>query len=253
MRFNQPIGFSLGGFTVGHAATMARCQAVGTIVGVEDRDGRRFVTVEFDEPQPVDAPERTTCKRFELMHTSITSTWTRSEQEVSNSIEDPSKSQNMAGVPKNALELFANEAGHLVEVAGTSAQETVAFAPQGGGFIRTIPRSDFERQFKPAALSAFSLVAISADWLPSDLNVPAYSNGRRWNGWAMPHFTIEAAQSLLKFMPDLRYDSERDAFISAHDGQAEEELYFSVTLVIDGRPIKTYAIGSGCWCWEFAE
>lgn len=78
VQFNQPIGFSLGGFTVGNAATMTRCTAVGTIVGVEERDGRRFVTIEFDEPQAVDAPEGATSKRFELTHTNITSTWAKS-------------------------------------------------------------------------------------------------------------------------------------------------------------------------------
>ena len=54
LKFNQPIGFELGGYTVGHAATMSRCNAVGTIVGVEESDGRRTVTLEFSEPQPTD-------------------------------------------------------------------------------------------------------------------------------------------------------------------------------------------------------
>lgn len=86
------------------------------------------------------------------------------------------------------------------------------------------------------------------------MKVPAYSNGRRWNGWAMPYFTIESGKSLLGFMPDLRYDSQRDAFISKayDDDQAEEEVFPAETLVIDGRPIQTYAIGAGFWCWEFS-
>lgn len=90
MKYNQPIGCAVGGFTVGNAATMVRCQAVGTIVGVEDRDGRRMVTVEFDDPQPVDVPEGATSKRFELPHTSITSTWATSggSVEVANELMD---------------------------------------------------------------------------------------------------------------------------------------------------------------------
>lgn len=89
LKFNQHVGFQLGGFTVGHAATMTRCNAVGTIVGVEDRDGRLFVTVEFEEPQPVDCPEGSTNKRFELTHTNITSTWAKpvGDRNLSNYIE----------------------------------------------------------------------------------------------------------------------------------------------------------------------
>ena len=78
MEFKQTNGYTLGGFTVGHAATICRCAAVGTIVGVDEREGRCIVTVEFDEPQPVDVPEGATSKRFELAHTAITSTWEKS-------------------------------------------------------------------------------------------------------------------------------------------------------------------------------
>jgi len=156
--------------------------------------------------------------------------------------------------PKQSLSperLFADDSGRLFQIV----EETVEFAPQGGGPIQKIPRAEFERRFKPANLPAFSLVEIGAEWLPDDMKVPAYSNGRRWNGWAMPSFTLEAGQSLLKYMPDLSYDSARDAFISkdADDAQSEEEVFAAETLIIDGSPVKTYAIGAGSWCWYLAE
>lgn len=105
MKINQRVGFQLGGFTVGHAATMTRCNAVGTIVGFEDRDGRRFVTVEFDEPQPVDWPEGSTSKRFELTHTNITATWAKpvGDRNLPNYIEQPVASQDQAVEPKNVF------------------------------------------------------------------------------------------------------------------------------------------------------
>lgn len=105
-------------------------------------------------------------------------------------------------------------------------------------------------------LPAFALVAVSADWLPADVEVPAYSNGQRWNGWAVPYFTQESAFSLLKFMPELSYDSTRDAFISKSDdgdAYAEDDVFPAVTLVIDGISIKTYAIGAGSWCWHASD
>jgi len=72
---NQPIGYTAGGFTVGNLATMTRSTAVGTIIRLGQRDGRQTVTLEFAEPQPVDAPEGATSKRFDLDWRSITSTW----------------------------------------------------------------------------------------------------------------------------------------------------------------------------------
>ena len=82
MTFNQPQGFTIGGFTVGHAATMTRCMAVGTIVGLHETTQGQRVVVEFDEPQSVDAPEGATSQRFDLPAASITSTWIKQGPEV---------------------------------------------------------------------------------------------------------------------------------------------------------------------------
>ncbi len=155
-----------------------------------------------------------------------------------------------------SLRLFADEAGNLVQVLETSTPETVEFSVQGGGFVHTTPRAEFEHRFKPATLPALSLTAVSADWLPDDMAVPAYSDGRRWNGWAMPCFTLEAGRSLLEYMPDLRYDSVRDAFISKasdDEDEREDDVYLAETHVIDGIPVKLYAIGAGSWCWGLSE
>lgn len=148
------------------------------------------------------------------------------------------------------LKLFADETGRLVEVLWTSSAETVEFSAQGGGFVQSAPRAEFERHFKPASMPGFSLGAVSAEWLPEDLKVPAYTNGQRWNGWAMPHFPAAAAHGLLAHMPGLRYDSGRDAFVSkSYDDEVEDEAFAAETLVIDGQAVKTYAIGAGSWCW----
>lgn len=153
-----------------------------------------------------------------------------------------------------ASHLFIDEAGNLVEVLWTSTDKIVEFATQGGGVVQKCKRADFERSFKPATPSAYAVTQISAEWLPGGMSVPAYSNGMRWNGWAMPFFTKDAGLSLLKFMPALRYDGIRDAFVSKDaDAHDEEEVFSEVPLVIEGLPIKTYAIGAGSWCWEFVE
>lgn len=73
--FDQEVGFSVGGFTVGHRASVGFTKAIATIVGIKDDGGRRKVTIEFDEPQPVDVPEGATARRFELDFRTIKSTW----------------------------------------------------------------------------------------------------------------------------------------------------------------------------------
>jgi hypothetical protein len=69
-----------------------------------------------------------------------------------------------------------------------------------------------------------------------------------------PHFTLEAGLRLIEFMPDLRYDAGRDAFVSkdSSDEQSEEEVFSSVMLVIE-NPVKTFPIGAGSWCWDLSE
>lgn len=75
IQFEQPVGHTVGGFTVGHLATMNRSKAVGTIVKVEEGTRGLELTLEFAEPQPVDAPEGVTSRRFQLDWRNISSTW----------------------------------------------------------------------------------------------------------------------------------------------------------------------------------
>ena len=83
----QPVGYSVGGFTVGNLATMVRSKAVGTIIALGERDGQQTVTLEFEQPQPVDAPEGATATRFELSWRNISSTW--AEPSISNVQDAP--------------------------------------------------------------------------------------------------------------------------------------------------------------------
>lgn len=154
------------------------------------------------------------------------------------------------GQPQRAQRLFADEKGCLVEELWTSTNDTVEFSAQGGGFVNKLSRSEFEKRFKPAELPLFSLKAVSAEWLPDDLKVPAYTNGQRWNGWAMPYFPAQSALSLLEHMPDLSYDATQDAFVSkSSEDDSEAEVFPAQELVIEGVGVKVYAVGAGSWCW----
>ncbi|WP_432262904.1 hypothetical protein [Cupriavidus sp. TMH.W2] len=74
-RYEQPPGYEMGGFVVGHAAKMNGNPATATIVALETRDGRPLVTVQYPTPQRVDAPEGATSTRFETDWRSISATW----------------------------------------------------------------------------------------------------------------------------------------------------------------------------------
>lgn len=72
--FRKPAGYTIGGFTVGHAAKMSGNPNEATIVDVHNED-RLTVLLEFEEPQPVDVPEGATCRRISVPYTRVTSTW----------------------------------------------------------------------------------------------------------------------------------------------------------------------------------
>ncbi|MFN9470945.1 hypothetical protein, partial [Acidovorax sp.] len=109
-----------------------------------------------------------------------------------------------------------------------------------------LPRAAFEETFKPAPAPSFARRHVTGEWLPKDLRLPAYTDGRRWNGWAMPHFDLEVAKQLLAHMDDLRYDAEKDAFVNTSD---DDEIFEATTVKVDAISIKVYPIGAGCWCW----
>lgn len=74
-QFEQAIGHSVGGFTVGHHATMSGSKAQGTIMGLKHENGQLTVSLFFEQPQPVDVPAGALCHRFGLHWRNITSTW----------------------------------------------------------------------------------------------------------------------------------------------------------------------------------
>lgn len=146
--------------------------------------------------------------------------------------------------------IHRSEDGRLVEVQRTQ-DGMVEFAPRGGGFIHRASEEDFRAHFKPATPRGYSLVMMSGDFVPEGVTLPAYANEDRWNGWAMPSFTFETAQSILEFLPDGQYRPDIDAF--AFMVNDEEEIYEATTIEVDGKAVKVYPIGAGSWVWEVSR
>lgn len=159
-------------------------------------------------------------------------------------------------MPKNTVQesrLYANEQGALVEVSSSVDAPVIEFCAQGGGWIRSLPREEFEKRYTPADKPAFKAVTVTGDWLPEGVTLPAYSTGLRWNGWSMPSFTFEAAMQVIAHMPSVRYDPQTDSFISRTEDYPEdecEESFGPSTISVNGEDIKVYALGTGCWTWE---
>ncbi|MCW3696343.1 hypothetical protein [Burkholderia cenocepacia] len=79
------------------------------------------------------------------------------------------------------------------------------------------------------------------------------SDGKTWNGWAMPFFTFEVA---CQFMEDhnkvavhekLVYDAASDSFLYETEDYPDDPERFEAT-VIDG--VKYYGVGAGSWVWD---
>ena len=148
-------------------------------------------------------------------------------------------------------EIYEDSAGTAMEV--TQRTETdVHFTSQGGGFVRKMSREDFEAAFRlRASEPEYRQIEVTGDWLPDDLALAAYGNGDRWNGWLKPLFPKSSVELLAQHMPGFTYDEQRDSFVFEDATTAEDgpQVFEAQAVLIDGEPVKAYAIGDG-WCWE---
>lgn len=134
--------------------------------------------------------------------------------------------------------------------AMTLPEGLVMISAQGGGFARTLTEDQLADEFVEVdPVFEYQYGTVTADFLASNVVVPCYSNGKRWNGFGMPTFTLEAGKSMLEMMPDLTYDEVRDAFVwRPRDG--EEEVYEPIAILVAREAIKVYPIGTGGWTWD---
>lgn len=127
---------------------------------------------------------------------------------------------------------------------------TLGVSTQGGGLVRRVTQEQLQTEYDRVRPDfSYKEGTVTADFLDSAVIVPCFTDGKRWNGWGMPSFTLDIGKSLIPHLPELRYDEEKDAFIwSPHDG--EEEMYEPVAILVNREPIKVYPIGTGSWTWD---
>jgi len=147
----------------------------------------------------------------------------------------------------------------VVEVASWT-DDVVRFFPAGGGFERRMPPEEFDRVYRRVPATEYAGLPWRAATFDIDGmfgNLPGFTTGRRWNGWACPVFLRDSCEALLKRLPGARFDPAREAFLipreDAGPGEEAEEVYLPQTIVVHGEPIRVWAIGSGSWTWEMTS
>lgn len=149
--------------------------------------------------------------------------------------------------------LFRDASGHMVTTLESDDNGVVKFTALGGGFVRTMTAKEFGKTFALCDLPPYGEVSVAIeDFGEPGTKFLAYSDGRCWNGWAMPYFPFESALALKEVMGGLRYDAGRDAFILEVRGEEPEDFVAEV-IQVDGVDIKVYPIGAGSWCWDIVK
>ncbi len=85
-----------------------------------------------------------------------------------------------------------------------------------------------------------------------------FTDGKRWNGFACPLFSLEEALRLTRinnattYCGRIEYDAIRDAFVFDEHADGDDNALPSVPVVfwpefVDGQ--KVYGIGASAWCW----
>lgn len=167
---------------------------------------------------------------------------------VADVIAGPIDAHDGINIAPSTRKFRQNKDGRVVEIV--SEADVVVFCNQGGGFMQTLSPDSFHSEYDRVWVTSWRACKIGADWL--DFDVDAWTEGVRWNGWAVPYFELPAAFDLLKSMPDLRFNFEKNCFENPDysEGEGVLSIYESRMITVDGRDIRVYDIGSGEYSWE---
>lgn len=155
-----------------------------------------------------------------------------------------------------------------LRVFGVDPDGTLHAYPLGGGFhYEFSPERVAFHDFvvvPPGTPATFNETWFHASWLGKDY--PGWSNGKLWNGWAIPFFELPVGKEYARdtrLAPNwgvaesvTRYNQKRDCFITIYrEGlDREPEVDESQFITAPGKgPIKVYSIGGGSWTWEEVE
>jgi hypothetical protein len=155
------------------------------------------------------------------------------------------------------IDTYASVAGRRINLAKPD-EDHVTFFPEGGGFQQSMPLSKFLGEFtKVEGPPPYYAGTVTADWLEDMVAVPCYTNGRLWNGWGTPCFTLEQVKDLVVRMKAPLSLGQEEVVRILDDGTVEEydeneEVWLIADpdeIEVDGVKLVVYLIGDG-WCWD---
>ena len=149
------------------------------------------------------------------------------------------------------LKLFRDIHGYMVQTSNPDS-DPVELCAQGGGFVHRCPHQLFHETFEPCGMPEFKLSAVTADWLFESpvASIPAYLNGRRWNGWAVPYFTLENAMLVVQHSAGvLEWAGDAIRIVPDPNYCIEEAFVLAEVIFVDGQAVKVFQLCDG-WCWD---
>lgn len=84
-----------------------------------------------------------------------------------------------------------------------------------------------------------------------------YTSGKRWNGWATPHFEFEEAKRVAEGFNEcaeypMQYDNIYDQFFILDTETKELETWKGIDIQTTEGIKHLYGIGAYCWVWDEA-
>ncbi|MGX0608633.1 hypothetical protein [Ralstonia pickettii] len=101
----------------------------------------------------------------------------------------------------------------------------------------------------------FRLTAVTGEWLAAGQDIPAYTNGVRWNGWQQPLFPTSSVRLIAQLMPTEVAFDESAGVVRVTDVHDEPGAVFKSSLMqidVDGQLVDVFCVGSG-WCWTLGD
>jgi hypothetical protein len=135
--------------------------------------------------------------------------------------------------------LFINKDGFVVELVD------VSLCQQGGGAIFKTSASNFCRDFEPFAFGAYKPGQFAID---DGDRYQGFWDGRYWNGWATPCFTIDEMMKMATDWPNLVYDEALGVFrLEDYDNPENTALIERRDIDVNGRVMKLFTFDGFCW------
>ena len=126
--------------------------------------------------------------------------------------------------------------------------------PLGGGFQCIFKQND-EKRFRIVTADEQSCPM----WRKARFTIEGgegefigWTDGKSWNGWAMPYFEFDDAKRVVDVLTDSkgRYDAERDCFVTFDTDGGDDIWEFRTICLLGNQQVKVYGIGAGAWIWD---